>query len=100
MRNVAILVDGDFYLKQHRKYFEQTDGKQVGKDILNHCLKHIIKDEERLYRIFFYDCPPLTKKIHHPLTENLIDLSKSKIAIFRNDLHSQLKQTRNLLLKS
>lgn len=99
MRNVAILVDGDFYLKQHRKYFKQADGKQVGKDILNHCLKHIIKEEERLYRIFFYDCPPLTKKIHHPLTEKLIDLNKSKIAIFRNDLHSQLKQTRNLALR-
>lgn len=110
MRNVAILVDGDFYLKQHRKYFEQTDTEQVAKDLLSHCLKHIYnhkqekkqdhnRESERLYRIFFYDCPPIQKKIHHPLTNNNIDFSKSNIAVFRNNLHKQLKQTRNLALR-
>lgn len=110
MRNVAILVDGDFYLKQHRKYFEQTDVEQVAKDLLSHCLKHIYnkqdiqensfdREQERLYRIFFYDCPPIQKKIHHPLTNNLIDFSKSSTAIFRSNLHKQLKQTRNLALR-
>ena len=108
MRNVAILVDGDFYLKQHRKYFKQTDAEQVAKDLLSHCLKHIYnkqtqqeydRESERLYRIFFYDCPPVQKKIHHPLTDNLIDFSKSNTATFRSKLHKQLKQTRNLALR-
>ena len=108
MRNVAILVDGDFYLKQHRKYFQQTDAKQVAKDLLSHCLKHIYnqnqdttydREQERLYRIFFYDCPPVLKKIHHPLTDKLIDFSKSNTAVFRSNLHKQLKQTRNLAIR-
>ena len=29
-----------------------------------------------LYRIFYYDCPPITKKVHHPLTKRAIDFSK------------------------
>ncbi len=108
MRSVAILVDGAFYLKHHDKYFEQTAADAVAKDLLNHCLKHIYnkqgqnhekREQERLYRIFFYDCAPLTKKIHHPLTNKLIDFGKSSTAVFRNDLHQQLKQTRNLALR-
>jgi hypothetical protein len=39
MRDVAILVDGGFYLKRYKK---QTDGKQVAKGLLTHCLKHIV----------------------------------------------------------
>lgn len=110
MRNVAILVDGGFYLKQHRKHFNQNDAEQVAKDLLSHCLKHIYnkqnqqekeydREPERLYRIFFYDCSPVQKKIHHPLTNNLIDFSKSNTATFRLNLHKQLKQTRNLALR-
>jgi hypothetical protein len=33
MRDVAILVDGGFYLKRYKK---QTDGKQVAKGLLTH----------------------------------------------------------------
>jgi hypothetical protein len=38
MRDVAILVDGGFYLKRYKK---QIDVKQVAKGLLTHCLKHI-----------------------------------------------------------
>lgn len=110
MRNVALLVDGGFYLKQHQKYFKEKSAEQVAKDLLTHCLKHVFNKQEiqnhnydreleRLYRIFFYDCPPVKKKIHHPLTNQMIDFSKTKTATFRLELHNQLKQTRNLALR-
>ncbi len=57
------------------------------------------REQERLYRIFFYDCPPITKKAQHPLTKKPIDFSQTKIAVFRNSLHKQLKQKRNLALR-
>ena len=98
----AVLVDGAFYLKRHRAYFKKplTDAKKIARDLLNHCLRHIDKDtDEKLYRIFFYDCPPVTKKMHHPLTDMAIDLSRSQTAVFRNSLHDQLKQTRNVALR-
>ena len=98
----AVLVDGAFYLKRHKAYFKKplNDAQKVSKDLLSHCLKHIDKKAgERLYRIFFYDCPPVTKKMHHPLTNKAIDLGKSQTAVFRNNLHNQLKQTRNVALR-
>ena len=98
----AVLVDGAFYLKRHKAYFKKplNDAQKIAKDLLNHCLKHIDKENgERLYRIFFYDCPPVAKKMHHPLTNKAIDLGKTQTAIFRNNLHYQLKQTRNVALR-
>lgn len=111
MRNVAILVDGAFYLKQYRKHYrKQGNAEKVAKDLVSHCLRHIdnsrkkedkdhYREPERLYRIFFYDCPPLQKKIHHPLTGELVDFGKTAVAEFRFSLHKQLRQTRNLALR-
>lgn len=106
MRNVAILVDGGFYLKRCKK---QSDVSKVVKGLVTHCLKHIynqsksndeyITESERLYRIFFYDCPPITKQLHHPITGRAVDLSKSDTALFRQELHNQLRKTRNVALR-
>lgn len=52
-----------------------------------------------LYRIFFYDCPPLTNKHHNPITHQLIDFSKSKEALFRTELHNRLRCKRKLALR-
>jgi hypothetical protein len=38
MRNVDILVDGDFYLNLCK---DQSDDKKVVKGLTTHCLKHI-----------------------------------------------------------
>lgn len=101
MRNITILVDGTFYLKRHKIYFKNNkEIAQVVKDLQTQCLKHIHKqDNERLYRIFFYDCSPLLSKQHNPINKQSIDLSKTPTSIFRNSLHSQLKQTRNFALR-
>lgn len=107
MRNVAILVDGGFYLKRCKR---RSDTKSVVADLIAHCLRHICNqttkktdkyfdEPERLYRIFFYDCPPITKKLHHPITKLAVDLKKSTTAIFRQDLHNQLRKTRNVALR-
>lgn len=100
LRNVAILVDGGFYLKGHARYFNLAkNAEETANDLTIHCLKHIDKKSERLYRIFFYDCAPLCKKIHHPISNKLIDLSKTDTAIFRHELHRQIKKKRNFALR-
>ena len=59
--------------------------------IHNHCLKHIRQnDDEELYRIFFYDCKPLTKKAHYPLSGKSIDLSKEPTYTFKMALFDEL----------
>ncbi|GAA7641983.1 NYN domain-containing protein [Helicobacter pylori] len=56
-----------------------------------YCLKHINKEnDEELYRIFFYDCKPLSKKVHYPYTQTSLDLSKSSTYQERSELHKCL----------
>ncbi|UJF23892.1 NYN domain-containing protein [Suttonella sp. R2A3] len=108
----AVLIDGGFFLKRYQKlnkgWIEHTP-QQVAKNIYHHALKDVEKlnqlarnngfHKRELYRIFFYDCPPETKKICHPLTGEQIDLKISKTAVFRSQLHIELKKKRKLALR-
>lgn len=100
---VAILVDGDFFIKRHCSYFNKEISKTSAADIAKclkiHCMKHIRDDKEMLYRIFFYDCKPITKKAHYPFSHRSLDLAKSDTAIFRNELHKELTRTSCLALR-
>lgn len=98
LKRVAILVDGDFFIKRHIAYFKklknlstyQPTPLEMADNLHIHCLKHIKKDKEELYRIFFYDCKPLDKKVHYPLSKKAVDFSKSETFIFRRDFHKAL----------
>ena len=75
MKKTAILIDGGFYKKRaFTIYGKQTPEEQVEK-LISHCYKHLRHKGEHtdLYRIFYYDCPPLDKKVVHPLTGETID---------------------------
>lgn len=52
-----------------------------------------------LYRIFFYDCPPLTKKMHRPISKKAIDLAKTPEAEFRFQVHNELQKVRKVALR-
>lgn len=60
-------------------------------------LSHV--EDEQLYRILFYDCPPFPKRVHNPITKRSIDFSKSDIAIFRNRFFNELKKLRKVALR-
>ena len=52
-----------------------------------------------LYRIFYYDCHPLSKKVHNPITKRHIDFSKSGEYKFREELIEALKRKRKVALR-
>ncbi|MCP4131279.1 MAG: NYN domain-containing protein [bacterium] len=56
-------------------------------------------EEYTLYRIFYYDCMPLAKRFHNPVTNRSIDLSKSDVSKFRIELFKELKRKRKLALR-
>ena len=96
MENVAILVDGAFFIKRARYIFGSKNPKELA-DLLNyHCRRHLYstkgKTKNHLYRIFFYDCPPLSKKVFHPFLQKQIDLAKSPNSAWRLELHEELKR--------
>lgn len=107
----AILVDGDFFLRRYEVIYGRNGADRTASDLHKMCLAHLAErrnndrsdvppgPRRELYRIFFYDCPPLKKKAHHPLTGKSIDFSKTDLAIFRTQLHAELRKSRKVALR-
>ncbi|AFI01526.1 NYN domain-containing protein [Helicobacter pylori] len=97
-KKVAILVDGDFFIRCYKSHlkkksddeYKDLNPKKLAHNIHTYCLRHINKENEELYRIFFYDCKPLEKKVHYPRTQRDLDLSKSSTYKERKELHKHL----------
>lgn len=61
-------------------------------------MKHV-GSKNTLYRIFYYDCYPLDKKAHNPVTKHPIDFSKTEEYSFKMDLINALKKKRKVALR-
>jgi uncharacterized LabA/DUF88 family protein len=66
------------------------------------CRRHLKKLQRRssqLYRIFYYDCPPLANKAQNPITKQPIDLSRTPTALWRLQFHAELRRMRKIALR-
>ena len=104
----AVFIDGAFFVKRLRHYLPKTDhydAKKIADIAMAMALRHLklrhnsTKGKDELYRVFFYDCPPLEKKMHHPISKTALDLSKSNEAVFRKELHKELVKKRKFALR-
>lgn len=68
-------------------------------EILNKQAEKRKEARREYYRILFYDCPPLEKKLHNPVTGKSLVLAKSEEALFRNELHTALRTKRKVALR-
>lgn len=73
-------------------------GTEVAEHLYTMAHKHV-GNRNVLYRIFYYDCEPLSKKAHNPITGKAIDFSKSDEFKFRTDLIEALKKKRKVALR-
>lgn len=93
-RTVAIFVDAGFFTRIFTSIVDPemtASPTKLAKDMWHYWIKHVDrKNGEELYRIYFYDCPPLSHKAHHPITNRLIDFSKSDITKYKTELHEAL----------
>ena len=117
----ALVIDGAFFLRRFKWSFPGQDGTdpvKVAEAVRWMGFWHLalrmtplvmdraIKDQgfqpaesSELYRIFFYDCPPLTKRMHWPVSKRSVDLSKTPEAQFRNAVHVELQKSRKVALR-
>ena len=100
----AVLVDGGFFLRRYRFLRGSKAPYEVAKQLHWMCMKHMEQGKNEphrrsLYRIFFYDCPPLVKKAHNPLTGKAIDFGKTPTALWRRAFHNELKKLRKVALR-
>lgn len=99
----AVLVDGGFFVKRFRRIEPHNayDARRAADLVCRWAIAHLNQSGGRrqLYRIFFYDCPPLTKKLFDFVAKRTIDFSKSNEAVFRNELHDELRRRRKVALR-
>lgn len=113
----AFVVDGAYFLRRLRWAFphiDHEDPEQVVEALWQmvrwhmHEVPAFLRDKAaglhsaespELYRIFFYDCPPLTKKMHLPISRRAIDLSKTPAAKLRIAIHRELNESRKVAVR-
>lgn len=98
---IAILVDGGFYRRRAFDAFGDVNPEERAKELINYCNRHLKENhvQHDLYRIFYYDCPPMEKVLMHPLTRKNVDFKKTKDFAWANAFHNELKQKRKVALR-
>jgi len=95
VRKVVFVIDGWFMRK--RIYRLKTffyDGFEIRK----YCKSHL-RENDYLYRIFYYDTKPLAKKGHNPISKKLIDFQTTPTAKAQEKLLDSIKRTPNFALR-
>lgn len=99
----AILIDGGYFIKRFRRIEPHNtyNAERASECAFRWAIAHLSQGGSRrdLYRIFFYDCAPLEKRMHNPISGKAVDFSKSDEAVFRKDLHMRLRSKRKVALR-
>lgn len=100
----AVLVDAAFFLKRAKKLYPQKDHtspEAIANLLHRYALLHLRdrKETRKLYRIYVYDCPPLTRKTLNPVSGKQIDFAKTDVSKFRFGFHDALKKKRLVALR-
>lgn len=85
----AILIDGGYYRVRSRNLWQSKSAQERAEELYRYCMLHITEPSEPrdLYRIFYYDCPPMTRTVKHPLTGASIDYATRPGTKWSNDFY-------------
>lgn len=97
----AILVDGGFYRKRAKALWGNKTPEERADELNKYCYQHLNdKYENRyLYRIFYYDCPPISKNIFDPIAKKTVSLEKTPEYAWMNAFLEELKHHRKFALR-
>lgn len=101
MEKTAILVDGGFYRKRSQYQNGKLSPEDRVKELIQYCHDHLKEGDtsDELYRIFYYDCPPIGKKVFHPFLNKEVDLEQTAMFQWMNEFLFHLKNQRKLALR-
>lgn len=103
MTKTAILVDGGFYRKRAVKLWGKKSAEDRADELCCYAFKHLNKTDgdcrRELYRIFYYDCPPVQNVVYHPLLKKNVEFGKSELHQWTNDFFDCLKKKRKVALR-
>ena len=104
MKKTAIFVDGGFYRKRASNLWGKKTPEKRASELYAYCQAHMKREEKhdadrKLYRIFYYDCPPLGKTVYHPLKQQGVDFRHSDTYSWTLDFFEELKHQRKMALR-
>ena len=107
MDTVAILVDGGFYTRRAKTLWGERDGKTSAEILHRYCMAHLFHPEgenyarvrDRLYRIFYYDCPPMDRNVYHPYLKKDKPLKKEPLYSWMTEFQEELRSKRKVALR-
>lgn len=103
MEKTAILVDGAFYRRRAYYLFGDKNPKARADELIEYCMRHLKSPDgssrSSLYRIFYYDCPPLKVNVYHPLKKKPICMEKSETFSWSDAFYEALASKRKLALR-
>ncbi len=105
----AILIDGNYYLHRARKLWGNTSAADRAEELHGYALKHITAHRDTklesgrrsLYRIFYYDCPPLSEgSVYQPWDGKTRAFNKKTTSnAWSSAFHSSLGEKRKVAMR-
>ena len=72
-------------------------------ELVEYCRRHLRRGKElpsnHLYRIFYYDCPPVSQNVYHPLLQKTINLGKTETYDWSTDFLAALASKRKVAIR-
>jgi uncharacterized LabA/DUF88 family protein len=126
---IAVAIDGAYFLKRFKHSFPDLDASNaahVAIGVMHLARFHVtvrlqanpvlqaidgggyapvlmegagVEETPELYRIFFYDCPPLKKRAQYRVSGRPLNFAKSEVAILRDEIHTELSGIRKVALR-
>ena len=100
--STAVLIDGGFYLHRVRRLCGAQDPQPAAQALFRMCLDHLSRqgrDRDQLYRIFYYDAPPLSRKTQNPVSGKGVDFSQTAVARWRREFLAEMKKLRKVAVR-
>ena len=98
----AILIDGGFYRRRAQNMLGEKPAAERAAELQEYCRRHLSHRgafSSDLYRIFYYDCLPMEKKLYHPLLQIQIDYAKSDLYTWMHTFIDELKKKRKFAIR-
>lgn len=101
MSKTAILIDGGFYRKRAKYLWGAHSPKETADSLITYARRHLHEHtySHELYRIFYYDCPPVNKQMYHPLLKKTVNLGATDEYTWMVEFLDCLKEKRKVALR-
>jgi len=101
--NIAILVDGGFFRKRYRNLFKdhkhKNDAIKVARFLYRRLTDYYVPAGSSLYRLFYYDAPPLDMSVTNPISAHTYKLANTEFAKFISAMQDELRYMRKVALR-